>query len=467
MTTPHIDASKMKMTYGSFRLNPAPVMAFDVEAIKTDAGERLTDKITLSFAGSLLNLDNLPSGDTATMIGLRDDLVNALSGDNREFVLLHHIGSTQPQGTPIISGIFPRVEGLTIEEAVYVNKLNYSFSLVYETNLASGTVPIESYSDDWGFEEDASNRVIRITHDVNAKGINTSISGGASNALQNAQTWVNARMGVDTIPSTLPQFVDSGTIGVFTLQKYRSESASTTDGTYSANEEITQASGAYAHNYTAQFQQDEQGVTTLSLNGNIEGLGRFDAAIDNAVSGWNTVVSQEVSGTAFGVYVEFGGGGTLNVNKVQSLSVTKDVFGGRVGYSVSYNDDPQDDLPSGIVEFSINKQIKLPIRKKAVFPIPSRIIGSIVHDIGTPTDGSIVINGTAQGVIDTQLDYVKNFAEDEINSLRPNVALFNELFFTDFNQTENEDQKTFSFNISWAFTDSLSNVPSPSGEISF
>ena len=400
------------------------------------------------------------------MVALRDTLVNALSGDGQEFVLIHHIGSTAASGTNIISGIYPRVEGLSFGEDIYVDSLDYSFSLVYETNLVSGAVPIESYSDDWDFEEDPSNRVIRISHQVDAKGVNTIISGAASNALQNARTWVNSRMGIGTIPSGFPQFCDSGTLGTLQIQKYRKEAGSVTDGTYSASEEITQASGTYAHSYTAQFQQDEAGITTLSLNGNIEGLGRFDVAIDAAVSGWNVFVSPALSGIAGGIYTELSGTRTLN-NNPQSLSVTKDVFSGRVGYSITYNDDPEDNLPSGIAEFSVTKQIKLPTRKKAVFPIPSRIAGSIVQDVGTPTDGSIVINGTAQGVVDTQLSYVKNFCSDQINILRPNAALYNELWFGDFNKTENDDQKTFSFSLTWNFTDNLTNVPDPSGEVVF
>jgi len=463
---PHVDNSKMKMTYGSFRLFPAPAMSFSIEALKTNAGERITDQVTLGFTGTLLNTDDLAVNDAATIIGLRDDLVAALSGDNQEFVLRHHIGSTAASGTSIISGIYPRVEGLTFEESIYIDTLGYSFLLIYETNLVSGAVPIESYSDDWDFEEDPSNRVIRISHEVNAKGINTTISGGTSNALENARTWVNARMGVGTIPSGLPQFCDSGTLGTFVEQKYRTEAGSVTDGTYSANEEITQASGTYAHSYTAQFQEDEAGIVTLSLNGNIEGLGRFDTAIDAAISGWNVFVSPALSGIAGGIYIELSGTRTLN-NNPQSLSITKDVFSGRVGYSITFNDDPEDNLPSGIAEFSVTKQIKLPTRKKAVFPIPSRIAGSIVQDVGTPTDGSIVINGTAQGVVDTQLDYVKNFCSDQINILRPNAALFNELWFGDFNETENNDQKTFSFAVTWNFTDNLTNVPDPSGEVSF
>jgi len=463
----HIDTSKIKMTYGSYRFYPAPEMGFTMEPLKTDAGERLADKITLSFTGTLLNTAEMASGDFANILALKDNLANALSGDNREFRLAHHIGSTQPSGTLIMSGIYPRVEGLTFTEGSWVNSLGYSFSLIYETNLVSGAVPIETYGDDWSFKEDASNRVIRITHDVNAKGINTTISGGASNALANARTWVNARMGADAIPAGLPQFADSGTLGVLAIQKYRTEAGSTTDGTYSASEDIVQSSGTYAHNYTAQFQQDDAGVTTLSINGNIEGMGRFDTAIDAAVSGWNLYVSQEISGIAAGIYTELSGTSTLNVTNVQSLSVTKDAYGGRVGYSVSYNDNPVDNLPSGIAEFSINKQIKLPIRKKAVFSIPSRIAGSIIHDVGTPTDGSIVINGTCKGTVDTQLNYVKNYCSNQINTLRPNAALYNEIWFGDFSKTENEDQKTFSFNVSWAYTDNLTNVPDPSGEVAF
>jgi hypothetical protein len=442
-------------------------MSYSQTPLTNDAGERLADVVTLSFEGVLLNLDDMTSGDASAMIALRDAMTNALSGNGNEFQLLHNLNSTQPSGTPIISGIYPRVEGLTYDAGTWVNRIDYSFDLTYETNFVSGTVPIESYSDNWDFQEDEGTRSIRISHSVNAKGINTAQSGGDSTALANAKTWVLARVGVDTVPAGFPAFTESGVVGSSKFAKYRTETANVTDGTFSAKEDMVMAqSSGWLNSWTAQMQTDAAGITTITLNGNIEGLGRWDGAIDNAVSGWNTFVQPNLSGIANEVYTEMSGGASLNVTKVNSLSVTRDTFNGRVGYSVSYDDNPQQ-LPSGISEFNINKQIKLPIRKKVTFEIPSRILGSIVHDIGTPTDGSIVVNGSAKGVIDTQLDYVKQFCEDQVNALRPNGALYNEMWLTDFNKTENDDQKSFSFNVAWAYTDSLANVPDPSGEVSF
>jgi len=349
----HVDESKLSMYVGSYRLNPAPLMAYSQAPLTNDVGDRFADQVTLSFAGTLLNLANLGSGDASNMITLRDNLIAALSGQGNEFRLLHHLGSTSPSGTPIISGVYPRVEGLTFDQGIWVDRIDYSFDLIYETNYVSGSVPISAYGDNWEFQENSDNRVIGISHSVNAKGINTAISGGASTAMENARVWVNARMGVGTIPSNLPSFADSGTLGSFAVQKYRTESASETAGTYEAREEITMASGHYANNWTAQFQQNEEGITTLTLNGSIEGLGRFDAAIDHAVSGWNNHVQPQLSGLASAIYTELGGTRDLNVDKVQSLSVTRDTYNGRVGYSTSYNDDPSDDLPSGISEFNI------------------------------------------------------------------------------------------------------------------
>lgn len=463
----HSDASKLSMYYGAYRFQPAPLMTYDQESITDEAGLRIADKVTLSFQGTLLNLNNISSGDAAAMITLRNTLINALSGNNREFKLLHNIGSTAASGTPIISGIYPKVEGLTFEAGTWNSQIPYSFSLVYETNYVSGAVPIEDYGDTWQFTEDENTRTIRASHSVNAKGINTAISGGASTAVNNAKTWVTARMGTGTLPTGYPAWAQSGFTGNQRFQKYRTESVGITDGTFAATEDIVLASGNYAHSWTAQLQKDADGITTLTLNGNIEGLGRWDVATDMAVSGWNVYVSPILSGLANEIYVELSGAGSLNVSKVQSLSVTKDEFNGRVGYSVTYNDDPTDNLPSGIAEFEITKQIKLPIRTKQAFVIPGRAQGSILHDIGTPTDGAIVINGTAKGVLTTQLDYVKNFCEDEANALRPNYALYNQLWLTDFSKTENEDQKSFSFSLAWAYTDNLSNVQSPSGIISF
>ena len=463
----HVDSSKLSMHYGDFRFNPAPLMSYSQEPLTNDAGERLADSVTLSFTGTLLNLDNVSSGDASAMIVLRDALIAALSGNGSEFQLLHHLGSTAPQGTPIISGIYPKVEGLTFDEGIWVDQIPYSFDLTYDTNYVSGTVPIATYAESWDFQEDESTRAIRISHSVSAKGINTTISGGASDALQNAKTWVLARMGVNTIPAGLPGYAESGITGNTVWEKYRTEAASVTDGTYDAKEDMVMASSSgYVHNWTAQMQTNAEGITVVTLNGNIEGMGRWETSIDNAVSGWNSNVQPSLASVANSVYTEMSGTATLNTNKVNSLSITRDTFNGRVGYSTSYDDNPQQ-LPSGISEFNITKQIKLPIRKKATFEIPSRIAGSIVHDIGTPTNGNIVVNGTAKGVIDTQLQYVKEFCEDQINSLRPNGALYNEMWFTDFNKTENDDQKSFSFNVAWAYTDNLSNVPDPSGEVAF
>jgi hypothetical protein len=463
----HVDSSKLSMYYGAYRFNPAPLMSYGQEPLTNDSGDRLADSVTLSFEGVLLNTANITSGDASAMIALRDSLIAALSGNGHEFQLYHHINSTSPQGTPIISGIYPRVEGLTFDAGIWVDQIPYSFDLSYTTNYVSGAVPISSWSDDWDFQEDNSNRSITISHSASAKGINTTVSGGASTALANARTWVLARMGVSTVPVGFPSFAETGITGNTKWERYRTEAANVTDGTYSAKEDMVMASSSgYLHNWTAQMQTDTAGVTVVTINGNVEGLGRWDAATDNAVSGWNVNVQPSLSGIANAVYVEMSGGGTLNVDKVNSLSITRDTFNGRIGYSVTYDDDPQS-LPSGISEFSITKQIKIPIRKKAVFEIPSRIAGSIVHDIGTPTDGSIAINGTAKGVIDTQLQYVKEFCEDQINALRPNGALYNQLWFTEFNKTENDDQKSFSFNVNWAYTDNLSSVPDPSGEVSF
>jgi len=464
----HVDDSKIQMKYGEYRFNPAPLMTYSQESVTNDAGERISDSVTLSFRGVLLNLDDMASGDLAQMITRRDEMINALSGNSNEFQVLHNIGSTQVQGSPIISGIYPRVDSLTFDEGVWTSQIPYSFDLVYETNARSGQVPVQSFSDNWDFEEDEGKRIIRATHTVSAQGINTSTSGDASDAMTNAKTWVVARMGVSTIPSTLPAFADSGTLNTINkLQKYRTEAASEVDGTFEASEEITLSSGLYAHSYTEQLQTNDQGITTVTLNGDINGMGRFATATTNALSGWTDDIKPTLSGLAYSAYTDLELSGTLNLSNQQSLSTTRDDFNGRVAYSVTYTDDPKEDVPSGISEINISKQTKLPIRKVALFEIPNRAAGSILHNIGTPTDGQININGTVKGLTTTQMSYVKTVSEDQVNALRPNSALYNQLWFTDYNTTENEDQMTFSFSIVWGYTDNLANVPSPSGEVSF
>lgn len=463
----HIDTSKVEVRYGEFRFNPAPLIAYSQESNTNEAGTRVSDHVTLTLNGTVLNLDNTSLQDLSSMITRRDAFINSVSGDGRELRVIHGAGGSATSGTNIIANVFPKVTSLEFTEGIWTNRINYTLVMEYDTNYASGQVPVENFGDDWSFEEDSDKRVIRITHSVQAKGIDTSVSGSSSTTLTNARTWVLARMGVGSVPAGYPAWADSGVLGVNKFQRYRTESASLTEGTYSASEEITMASGNYANSYTVQMQTDEAGIATVTINGNIEGLGRFDTAIGAAVSGWNIYVQPVLSGIAYQSYVELSGNGTLNLNRQQSLSVSKDPFNGNVGYSVTYNDNPAEDLPSGISEIQITKQVNFPVEKTAVFEIPRRLQGSIVHRLGTPTDGNITINGTVAGVPETQLDYVKTVAEDEVNSLRPSVALYNELWLNSKSVTENDIDKSLSFSLTWGFTDNFTSVQSPSGDIAF
>jgi hypothetical protein len=464
---PHIDNSKVEVYYGETRLNPAPLISYQQQSQRTEAGDRVSDIVSLTLNGVVLNLSDLASGDFSQLNTRREDLINAVSGDRRELRIVHGANGSAPSGTAIITGVFPKVESLSFEEGIWVSQIPYSLQLTYETNLASGATPVSNYSDSWSFEEDADKRVIRLQHSVQAQGIDTSTSGDASTALNNARTWVLARMGVNNVPSGYPSFADSGTLGAIKYQKYRTENVDIAQGSYSADEEIIMASGAYANNYTVQYQKNEEGIVVVTINGNIEGLGRFDNALTNAMSGWNNHVQYALSGIAYDVYNAFSGVATLNVDKQQSFSVSRDPFAGTVGYSVSYNDDPADDVPSGIAEIQITKQIQLPIEKTAQFEIPGRARGPIFHRVGTSTEGQITINGTVQGEIDTQLTYVKQVAEDEVNALRPNAANYNDIRITSKSITENEKQKSVSFSLVWGYADNLSSVQSPSGEVTF
>ena len=462
---PHIDTSKVEVWYGEFRLNPAPLISYSQESQRTEAGDRISDRITIGLNGTLLNLDNLASGDTSQMITRRDELVAAVSGDNLELRVIHGINGTAPSGTAIITGVYPRVDSLSFSEGIWINQIAYALQFSYEANFVSGQAPVNNYSDTWSFEEDVDKRVIRMRHSVQAQGIDTSVSGSDSTALGNAKTWVLARMGVSTTPSGFPAFAESGVLGDVKFQTRRTESADVAGAAFSADEDIVMASGAYANSYTAQFQKGEEGVAVVTLNGNIEGLGRFDDAVVAALSGWNDHVQPALSGIAFETYLAFSGLGNLNVGRQQSFSVSRDPFAGTIGYSVSYNDNPAEDLPSGIHDIQISKQVTFPLEKTVSFEIPGRAQGSIIHRVGTPTDGQITINGTIQGEVTTQLTYVKQIGEDEINALRPNVAEFNELRMTGKSVTENDPAKTVSFNLGWGFTDNLSSVQSASGEV--
>ncbi len=198
------------------------------------------------------------------------------------------------------------------------------------------------------------------------------------------------------------------------------------------------------------------GITTVSLQGEVKGLGRSTSGFTNALSGWNNLVRDALPADASGVYSQLGGSATLYTATTTSESISKSEFNGSITYNYSYTDDAQENLPSGVESFDINFADNQPTVVYATFPIFGRTLGNVVQNIGTSTEGSISITGSAKAEAGYVFTDLLDYAETRINALRPDSANYVSLRLVAQNVTRDEAANELQFSLQWAYTTNLS-----------
>lgn len=437
-------ATGSEMYYGDYQFTPVPIITNkSMEVIYTDHGERNFIRHTMELSSSILS----PAADSGRLDYLfthKNNLINALASGAQEFRIYWN-------GLPQMSGVYPRVGGVSFSDDVWVDRLDYSFSLEWEEDFYSTN--IQSYTDTWAFEEQDDRRVVLARHDVSAVGIDTNPS-GTNNAFTNAKTYVLTKTGWANAVANTPGFATvSGTYSAYE-EHTRTESVDPQGGSYAVSEVFLLSSGTYIDTYNSQLAIDNLGISTLTITGNVKGVGRGDDAYDRALAGWSSVKSLLPS-RASGAYSELGGDATLYTTNYQTLSTSSNEFAGTVDYSVSYTDSGSANLPSGILDFSMSVQDNKAVRLYASFAIAERALGNVVQDIATPTEGTYTINGTAVGKPSYPFASVKNYVETQVNNKRPNSANYETLRLSQQQVGEDENNNTVTFNLVWTYTKSL------------
>lgn len=436
-----------KLSYGSYFFKPAPLFSWTKELVRDSKFDQLYIQNTLEFNGTLLENSPSESGSFVLMNQKRQSLQDALLASGVQPLIITY------QGDVVISGIFPKVSNVTIDQGVWVDRVNYSFTAQFNEELdPSGA--IQQFSETWDFQENEDRRSITATHNISAVGIDTS-NGGTNNSLTNARTFVLSKLGYTNVPPGHPAFAQgSGTLLAY--EELRSESVDVQAGSFAVSEAFTLSSGNYIHTRTSDFDIDNTGITTISLNGTVRGLGRGDVAFVRAFNGWTNNIRPKLPADASGIYSQCGGSATLYTSNFQSFRLTKNSFAGTIDYSATYSDDPSTDLPSGIQEFTFNIQDQKPVKLFASFTIPQRSLGNVVQDIATPTEGRFSINGTAIGKQGFPFDDIIVFVEDKINDNRPLAANYQTLRLDSQTITKDEQKNTLTFSLLWVYTTDLS-----------
>lgn len=195
---PGLNPSYLEVSYGGSILRPSPLIQHSVQIERDDAGERELVRTTRTLTGQILT-----SGLSYHFVRQKQrELEAAFATDALEFKIL--ATSSHPclvAGTPIESGIYPNILSIDIREDIQFNRLDYS--IVLETTEAPSGVSgvVQNLSNTWQYSENEQECLVDISHTVSAQGINTSISGMPSNAIDNAILRVKSLVGLEHAPS--------------------------------------------------------------------------------------------------------------------------------------------------------------------------------------------------------------------------------------------------------------------------
>ena len=429
---------RTNMYYGDYSFSPVPTFSWNTVIVRDNKDEPLYKQHTLNFAGFLLVETASESGQLDTIIEKQNDLRDALGSGNQEWRITY-------DGISIVSGIYPKIQDVTIEEGLWVDRAPYSFTFIYDEDFNS--TGIKSYDESWQYAENEDRLTVEIIHDINAIGQNTNPS-GTNNAFTNAKNYVIARTGYANAVANSPFFVQISGHSFSAYEEFRTEQVNVSAGGYGISEKFTLSSGVYIHTYTGNYSIDENGIVTTQIDGNIRGLGRGDAGFDNALIGWSAI-SGNFPSVASGIYSRFNGGATLYTKNYDTFSVSQNQSAANIGYSVSYNDDPSEDLPDGIREATFTTSDNQPQNIYVSFSIPLRAAGVLFQNIGTKSVGQFSLNGNIIGSPSTEMSVLENYMNTKIDEYEPTSK--SEYYKTSHSITKDEDKKTLQFTVSWDY----------------
>ena len=448
---------KTRMFYGNYQFAPVPLLTWTTELVKSTQGDSLSLNNTLNLDGSLLELGG-ESGNFPGLLLQRQALVDGVTISGQEFSITH-------EGLPVVSGIYPQFETVDFEQAgidagTWTTEIPYTLVFTY-SEAVEGNTPIESFGESWEFEENEDRVSFRATHNISAVGQNTAISGG-NNSVDNARAFVLARTGYGNVPLNHPAFVE-GSGSLLPFEELRTESVDVEQGSVSITESFTLSSGNFVHTQNGSFSTDDNGITTVQLDGNIRGLGRREVCFTNALAAYNNNIEPTFAAEAQEIYDRYAGSGTLATSNPKSNSVSQAEFNGTIGYSRAYDDDPASDLPSDIESLTLSVSIDEPVQLFATIPIPDRSVGPVVQDVGTTTPGTYTISGSAQGKIGVSIATVKAFVQQKINENLPTIAALSAqtLVLTRKTITTDEFNRTVGFNLVWQWTSAQAAADGP------
>lgn len=393
----------MAVTYGNFIIGgsttledplaldgPFPKYNISSESNLTESGDFLSTKHSITVTGTL----TIGTWATANIItiGQRQSVIQ--KEINKALNARTHSGNDDnatltiaPYGGLGNSIVFANTRLLSVEipeqtdESAGVQNQEYSFSFeAYDTvgyNIISGSETWDVSKDDSIIVDSSSggqSYTYTVSHTVEATGVGT----GGTTAYDNARTWVLERAG--TSGSGDPS-ADIGAEGG-TYNHLQSVNSDVQSGSYSKTDTWVRADGSYSSEIDISTDSGEDGITTITVNGTIQGLDSSGASsrLENAKTG-RTYWEGQSFDLANAVYnVE---GGALQ-STIISSSQGESRSGGSTTFSRSFSDVVVTIV--GAIAESVDVTYDNPDggnKVMAILQIMNRAAGPILQDMQT------------------------------------------------------------------------------------
>ena len=304
----------------------------------------------------------------------------------------------------------PKITGITFDEGPWFNTCGYSITfetdIIYVNGAALGEDNdlyryfIKTAGESWQLEtnEDQLNApglpTYRLTHEVSAEGKRVFNPDGSvsSGAWEMAKQYVMSRIGFDRgaiSGSAIPYLRGSDDLLPSYYGGYnhvRSENVDKNGGSYSVTESWILSSGTAIEDFNISLSNtSDSSLTSVTIDGTITGFeikNNNMGLIQSKYSGASLMFSS-VSGAIYQRARNYSGK-NLNVIPLQS-STTKSPIAGLITYSYQYNDRPANLIAGSLSEiFTVQDSFDNDVI--AIIPVPGRIRGPVLQDIGTKTE---------------------------------------------------------------------------------
>ena len=395
------------MTYGTYTLDPAPIMTLSMRHVRNEAGDLIDIVHVANLQGKLLSIGTSSPGP-ATLLSLQDEMRAAFS--SCDGCKLFHFSC---DGT-ILVGAYARVNSLTFSPSSdnWVFTSNYDLELQWnalsDVMLISGMQAsginysclscLTSTEESWEvsipenparyYLASCSGRnrdVVQVSHTVAARGYNCCISGVLQNGWELAKDWVTDRLGYTSGVLLDVSGAFSFNPSDFTTYNHiRTTSLNKGVGDFSVNEQWTLLGGtgipSCLEDFSVNVDTDSTSrFTNVSIQGTITGL-------DTRDSNYNLTKTKYESALECWTEVE-----PLIYSRVNCLastncplrstpsrtSIVKSPTTGTINYNYTYDTRPQ--LVTGSLSEQINVSDTLPSEQIAQIQIPGRIAGPILY----------------------------------------------------------------------------------------